>query len=76
MSFEEMEQALRQCLESLGPGPRAELLHFLMLPDLGGADRIGSYWGYPATRTFAELLTDCEEDSDAAGGAGGDAAGG
>ena len=33
MSFEEMEQALRQRLESLGPAPRAELLHVLMLPD-------------------------------------------
>jgi hypothetical protein len=26
------------------------------------ADRIGSYWGNPKTRTFAELLIDCEED--------------
>jgi len=25
------------------------------------ADRIGSYWD-PATRTFGELLIDCEED--------------
>jgi hypothetical protein len=25
------------------------------------ADRIGSYWGHPKTRTFAELLIDCEE---------------
>jgi len=23
---------------------------------------IGSYWGYPQSRTFAELLIDCEED--------------
>jgi hypothetical protein len=23
---------------------------------------IGSYWGNPRTRTFAELLIDCEED--------------
>ncbi|HEU4847398.1 MAG TPA: hypothetical protein VFT03_04310 [Rubrobacteraceae bacterium] len=23
---------------------------------------IGSYWGNPKTRTFAELLIDCEED--------------
>ena len=36
MSFEKMEQALRQRLEWLGPGPPAELLHFLMLPDLEG----------------------------------------
>jgi hypothetical protein len=34
---------------------RAELLHVL-------ADRIGAFWSYPQSRTFAELLTDCEED--------------
>jgi hypothetical protein len=33
-----------------------------MLPDFERADRIGSYWGNPNTRTFAELLIDCEED--------------
>jgi hypothetical protein len=26
------------------------------------ADRIGEFWGNPKTRTFAELLIDCEED--------------
>lgn len=31
-------------------------------PDLDRADRIGSYWGNPATRTFGELLIDREED--------------
>ena len=41
---------------------RAELLHVLMLPDLERADRIGEFWGYPESRTFAELLIDCEED--------------
>ena len=30
-------------------------------PDLG-IDRIGNYWANAATRTFAELLIDCEED--------------
>jgi len=40
----------------------AELLHILMLPDFDRADAIGSYWGNPKTRTFAELLIDCEED--------------
>ena len=44
------------------PAPRAELLHVLMLPDFERADRIGEFWGYPETRTFAELLIDCEED--------------
>ena len=46
----------------LGPARRAELLHVLMLPDFDRADAIGSYWGNPKTRTFAELLIDCEED--------------
>jgi hypothetical protein len=62
MSFEEMEQHLRQRLDALGPAPRAELLHVLMLPDFDRADRIGNYWGNPKTRTFAELLIDCEKD--------------
>jgi hypothetical protein len=30
--------------------------------DFERADRIGSYWGNPKTRTFAEPLIDCEED--------------
>jgi hypothetical protein len=47
---------------ALGPAPRAELLHVLMLPDLERADRIGEFWGYPQSRAFAELLIDCEED--------------
>ena len=33
-----------------------------MLPDFDRADAIGCYWGNPKTRTFAELLIDCEED--------------
>jgi hypothetical protein len=33
-----------------------------MLPDFDRADAIGSYWGNPKTRTFPELLIDCEED--------------
>jgi hypothetical protein len=46
----------------LGPAPRAELLHVLMLPDFQRADRIGEFWGSPETRAFAELLIDLEED--------------
>ena len=34
----------------------------LMLPDFGRADRIGEFWSYPESRTFVELLIDCEED--------------
>jgi hypothetical protein len=44
------------------PLPRAELLHVLMLPDFDRADRIGEFWSFPESRTFAELLIDCEED--------------
>jgi hypothetical protein len=33
-----------------------------MLPDFDRTDRIGEFWGNPKTRTFAELLIDCEED--------------
>jgi hypothetical protein len=32
-----------------------------MLPD-SDAERIGEFWSYPQSRTFAELLIDCEED--------------
>jgi hypothetical protein len=46
-----------------------------MLPDFDRADAIGSYWGNPKTRTFAELLIDCEEDRGTSGGARGDAEG-
>jgi hypothetical protein len=59
---DELERRLRERLAALGPAPRAELLHVLMLPDFERADRIGSYWGNPKTRTFADLLIDCEED--------------
>jgi hypothetical protein len=33
-----------------------------MLPDFDRVGAIQSYWGNPATRTFGELLIDCEED--------------
>jgi hypothetical protein len=41
MTFEEMEQALRQRLEVFPPAARAELLHVLRLPDFDRAQRIG-----------------------------------
>jgi hypothetical protein len=59
---DEQERRLRQRLDALGPAPRAELLHVPMLPDFDRADRIGEYWGSLKTRTFAELLIDCEEN--------------
>jgi hypothetical protein len=59
---DQLEARLRERLNALGPAPRAELLHVLMLPDFERADRIGEFWGYPESRDFAELLIDCEED--------------
>jgi hypothetical protein len=32
-----------------------------MLPDFERADRIGEFWSYPQSRTFAELLIDSED---------------
>jgi hypothetical protein len=62
VTFEEMEEALRERLEALPPAARAELCHVLMLPDFDRADAIGTFWGHPETRTFGELLIDLEED--------------
>ena len=62
MRPDQLERRLRERLDALGPAPRAELLHVLMLPDFERADRIGEFWSYPQSRAFAELLIDCEED--------------
>jgi hypothetical protein len=62
MDLEHVERRLQEHLDALGPAPRAELLHILMLPDFERADRIGEFWSYPESRAFAELLIDCEED--------------
>jgi hypothetical protein len=62
MRPDQLESRLRERLDDLGPAPRAELLHALMLPDLDRAERIGEFWGHPKTRTFGELLIDLEED--------------
>jgi hypothetical protein len=62
MRPDELERRLRERLDALGPAPRAEVLHVLMLSDFERADRIGEFWSYPESRAFAELLIDCEED--------------
>jgi hypothetical protein len=59
---DELERRLQERLDALGSAPRAELLDVLMLPDFDRADRIGEFWGYPESRTFAELLIDCVDD--------------
>jgi hypothetical protein len=62
MRPDEREKQRQERLDALGPAPRAELLHVLMLHDFGRADRIGDFGGYSESRAFAELLIDCEED--------------
>ena len=52
MRPDHLEGRLRQRLDALGPAPRAELLHVLMLPDLERADRIGEFWGLKGTETL------------------------
>jgi hypothetical protein len=39
------ERRLRERLDALGPAPRADLIHVLMLPDFERVDSIGAYWG-------------------------------
>jgi hypothetical protein len=64
---DELDQRIRARLDALGPAPRAELLHLLMLPDSDRADWIGEFWGYPESRAFAELLIDCESTGRSSG---------
>jgi hypothetical protein len=52
----------RERLDALGPAPRAELLHVLMLPTSSEPTGSESSGAYPDSRAFAELLIDCEED--------------
>jgi hypothetical protein len=62
MRPDEIERLLRERLGRAPPAARAELLNVLMLPDFERAARIGEFWSYPQSRTFAALLIDCEED--------------
>jgi hypothetical protein len=60
----DLDQVERPLRERWGPWPRSprRAAHVLTLPDFERADRIGEFWGYPESRTFAELLIECEED--------------
>jgi hypothetical protein len=42
VNLPQLERVLRERLDALGPAPRAELLHVLMLPDFERADRSAS----------------------------------
>ena len=61
MRPDQLERRLQERLDALPKAARAELFHVMLL-DLERAERIGEFWGYPQSRTFAELLIDCEED--------------
>jgi hypothetical protein len=60
MRPDELQKQRQERLDALGPAPRAELLHVLMLPDFERA--VGEFWRYSESRAFAELLIDCEDD--------------
>jgi hypothetical protein len=60
-----LEHLLQEHLAALGPAPRAELLHVLMLPDHERAARIGEYYDDRRTRTLAQLLIELEESPNA-----------
>ena len=62
MRPDQLETRLRERLNTLGPAPRAELLHVLMLPDFEHPTGSESSGATPEGRAFAELLIDCEED--------------
>jgi len=59
--LEDIEPALRDRLDALGPETRAVLLHVLKLPDLERVRSIGEFYGDPRTRDFSQLLVDLEE---------------
>jgi hypothetical protein len=62
MRPDELERRLRARLDALGPAPTRRAPPRPYAPDFDRADRIGEYLSYPRSRTFAELLIDCEED--------------
>jgi hypothetical protein len=59
--LEDIEPALRDRLNALGPETRAVLLHVLKLPDLERVRSIGEFYSDPRTRDFSQLLVDLEE---------------
>jgi hypothetical protein len=76
MRPDQLERRLRERLDALGPAPRAELLHVLMLPDFERADRIGEFWGLLGESRLRRTPDRLRGGSDPSGGAGRHAAGG
>jgi hypothetical protein len=75
MDLEKPERQSVNTLDALGPAPRAELLHVLMLRDFDRADAIGEFWSYPQSRAFARAADRLRGERGFPGGAGRDAAG-
>ena len=68
MRPDELERRLRERLDGLGPAPRTELLHVLLLLDSIASMRSALTGGNPKTRAFGDLLIDCGPNP--SGGAG------
>jgi hypothetical protein len=62
VNLEHVEHQLRQHLDALGPALSAELLHVLCFPTSTEPTESESSEATPPSRTFAELVIDCEED--------------
>jgi hypothetical protein len=62
MRPDDLEQRLQARLDALGPAPRAELLHVLMLPTSSEPTGSANSGATRRVAPFAELLINCEED--------------
>lgn len=51
MEITDIEVQLRRCLDALGPAPRPELLHVLMLTDFDQPTRLEGVLGEPQSQT-------------------------
>ena len=56
MRPDDLEQPLQARLDAPGPLPAPSCSTSSCSPDFDRADRIGEFWSYPESRTFAELL--------------------
>ena len=62
MRPDDLERRLWSRLDALGQLPAPNCSTCSCRPTSDRADRIGEFWGYSESRTFAQLLIDCEED--------------